>query len=177
MGQNAALARMLNRSVDCRPVTGPTEQPPLVRIGLQADEQAIFDMLMLLAPENAMAPVNSEKVWDTIKKGTRRDGGVVGIIEVDGKIAATVGIGMGPWWYSSAWHCEEMWCYVHPDYRKAKDNYAELLIQFTKWWSEQLGMPVLMGVLTTNRTLGKVRLYARHIPFVGGLFLWRGTNV
>lgn len=173
----AAVKATFERDYELRNAAGPTMRPEAVRIATQADEPSVYALLMRLAEENSLAPVNDQKVLDMIRKGTRRDGGVIGIIEVDGQIAASVGLVMTQWWYSASWHVEEVWSFVHPDYRRAKDNYAKSLIQFSRWWGEQLGMPVLMGVLSTKRTLGKVRLYARHIPLVGALFLWRGAAV
>lgn len=153
----------------------PTARPVAVRVASPADEQAVFDVLMLLAEENAMSPVSETKVIEAIRKGTRRDGGMVGIIDApDRSIAATIGIVHGSWWYTQSWHCEELWSFVHPAHRKDGNNYARDLINFGKWWSEQMGLPFLMGVLSNKRTEGKVRLYRRTIPCVGALFLHRG---
>ncbi len=175
---SVALTRMFERSTAYREPTGPTPRPACVRVATPADEQAVFDILMLLAEENAMSPVSEAKVWAAIHKGTRRQGGIIGVIDTPNRqIAATVGISMGQWWYTEAMHCEEIWSFVHPDHRKGKENYAKMLIEFSRWWGEQLGLPVLMGVLSTKRTLGKVRLYSRHIPFVGALFLHRAGAV
>lgn len=175
----AALVKILSEEQGRRSsIAAPTPRPAQVRLATEADEQKLFDLLMLLAAENAMDPVSDTKVMDMIRHATRREGGVIGIIDApDGSIAATVGITMAQWWYSNAWRCEEAWSFVHPDHRGGNGRYAKQLIQFSKWWGEQLGMPVLMGVLSTHRTLGKIRLYARNIPVVGALFLHRAGSV
>jgi len=179
MNEAAALGRTLDRSVTYRPSAGPTPKPVKVRIGLEADEPEIWKLLMLDAEENALAPVSEKRVREVMRAGTRRQGGVVGFIDAPGGkgLAATVGIHMVQPWYTEAWVCEEMWSFVHPDHRTAKDNYVNMLIDFSKWWAEQLGMPLFMGVVSTHRTIGKVRLYSRRIPFVGAMFLHRPSVV
>jgi hypothetical protein len=175
-----SAVRVFERAAEVKsPSAAPTPRPAEVRIAQQADEREIFDLLMLLAEENALAPVNDIKVLTMIRRATERRDGVIGIIDApDGEgIAASVGIVMGSWWYTEAWHNEEMWSFVHPDYRRGNGNYAQKLIQFSKWWTEQLGMPLLMGVLSTKRTVGKVKLYARNVPLAGALYLWRGSGV
>jgi len=81
---------------------------------------------------------------------------------------------MNTWWYSRHFHCQDLWCFVHPDHRRGKQTYARDLIDFAKWWADQLGMDLIMGVMSLHRAEGKVRLYRRVLPFVGAVFLHRG---
>jgi len=179
---SAALAKVIERSWTFVPKPGPTPRPLSIRIAHPDEGDKIFASLMLLAEENALAPVSEARVRAMIDRcrgpepGKMRDG-VIGIIDApDGRIAATVGIVMSQWWYTNAWHCEEVWGFVDPLHRSGKFNYAKALIAFSKWWSEQMGMPLIMGVLSTHRTLGKIRLYAREVPLVGAIFMWRGVE-
>ena len=152
-----------------------TQRPGNVRLATTADEDALFEFLMLAAEENALSPPNDEVVLTVIRKATQREGNVVGIIDApDGTIAGSVGICMNTWWYTLKWHCQDMWCFVHPDYRRGQQTYARDLIQFAKWWADQLGMDLIMGVMSLHRAEGKVRLYRRILPFVGAVFLHRG---
>lgn len=159
----------------------PTKRPLSVRIARPSEEERLFKTLMLAGEENAMAGVSEPKVRAMLQRcrspepGQPRYG-VIGVIDAPkGGIAATVGLVTGQWWYTEEWHCEEVWSFVHPDHRRDKANHAKDLIQFSKWWGEQLGWPVLMGVMSNVRTLGKIRLYAREIPLVGALFLHRAA--
>lgn len=174
MNEAAALARTLERAVTYRGNKGPTALPAGVRIAVRTDAAAVMRMLEMEALENALVPVDWDKVRERVEIGLRRDGNIIGLIDApdrQGELAATVGLNMGHQWYSSAWDCEEIWNFVHPDYRKASFNYANMLIQFSQWWAEQLEVPLFMSVVSNVRTIGKVRLYARRIPFVGGVFL------
>lgn len=154
-----------------------TMRPANVRIATKNDEQRVFDLFMMAGEENAMASINEAKVWAAIRNATERKGGVLGVIDGEnGDLAGVIGLIMAPMWYSEAWHVEELLNYVHPDYRQGTRHCARDLISFAKWWSEQLGMPLLMGVLSNQRTEGKVRLYRRMLPFAGALFWYKGTK-
>ena len=54
---------------------------------------------------------------------------------------------------------------------KRKSQHAKDLINFSKWVAEQFGMPLLMGILSNDRTEAKIRLYQRHIHHCGALFI------
>jgi hypothetical protein len=151
-------------------------RPAAVRIATPTDYARIFDIFMLAAAENAMAPICEAKVEEAITLATeRRNGSVIGIIDGDrGDIAGIIGLVMAPFWYSHEWHCEELLNFVHPDYRMGTRRCAHDLLAFAKWWADQMGMALLMGVLSHKRTEGKVRLYRRQLPFAGALFLYRG---
>jgi len=152
-----------------------TKFPAGVRIATAADAQKLFDLFMLAAEENAMAPVCEAKVIEAIDMAITRKGAVIGVIDGDnGDIAGAVGLVMSPLWYTTQWHVEEMLNFVHPSYRMAWRGDAGKLIDFAKWWADQLGLKLLMGVLTHTRTEGKVRLYRRKLPYKGALFLYEG---
>lgn len=156
--------------------------PENVRIATLADEDAIYDLLTGeggLYEENALFPLSKQKVRATIHAGCARtsgklgevDGpqGIIGVIEHNGKIVATLGTGFAQFWYTEAWHLSEFWNFVHPDFRKT--NYASDLIDFGKWCAEELGLPLHMGIISTARVAAKVRLYQRKIRYVGGYFI------
>lgn len=142
-----------------------------VRLATRPDEPAIYDLLLQLYDENAMAMIASDKVQRMIKAGTRGNGGVIGVIDGSHGMEASLGMKIGQWWYSDEWHLEEMWLHVHPAHRHT--DHAQKLIDFAKDCADRLGLPLLMGILTHSRADAKVRLYRRQIPQVGALFLHR----
>lgn len=176
----SAVRSIFERAIEAKVPAGPTPRPEGVRIAVKSDERAIFDLLMTkAAEEGALAPVNDYKVLNAIKTATDRKGAVIGIIEENGEIAASIGLVMGQWWYSEAWHYEDLWSYVHPEYRRVRRgnvNFAQMLLQFAKWWSEQAGLPVMLGIASSIRTAAKIRLYMRQLPLIGAAFLWRGSS-
>lgn len=145
------------------------ERPESVRIATKKDEDKIFDLLCNLYEENAMASMDTAKVWHMIHRGTRGKEGIIGVIDGPKDIEATIAIIPGQWWYSSDRHLEEFWNYVRPEARRS--NHAKDLIKFGKWCSEQWGIPLLMGILSNTRTEAKIGLYSRQIKHVGALFV------
>ena len=117
--------------------------------------------------------MEESKVRAMIRRGTRKEGGVIGVIDGKNGAEATVGMVLSQWWYSSSWHMEEVWNFVHPDHRHS--GHAKHLISFAKWTADKLSVPLIMGILTRDRVAAKIRLYQREIPQVGALFLHGAT--
>lgn len=141
-----------------------------IRLATPADEDRLFDFLMLLHEENALFPVSETKVRDVIRLGTQQKGGVIGLIDgADGTIEASVGLVVDPTWYSNAPCLNELWNFVRADCRRS--THAKDLIQFAKRAAQNLGIPVMMGVISTHRTQAKVRLYERQMECVGAFFI------
>jgi hypothetical protein len=145
-----------------------------VRMARLEDEDAVYRLLMLLHAENALASLSPEKVRSVITHATRGRGGIIGVIDGPNGIEASIGLALLQWWYSDEWHLEEIWNFVHPDHRRS--THARRLVEFAKWSGDQLGTPVLLGVLTRHRLFPKLRLLQRQVPQVGALFL-HGVDV
>lgn len=152
-----------------------------VKRATQEDEEPLFAFLCSLHDENGMAPMSEPKVRAMIERGTRNQGGIIGLIEGPKGIEASVGLILGCWWYTDKYHLEEMWTYVHPNYRKNNctgDSHAKRLIEFAKWCSDEMSrsagerIPLLMGILTKKRLEPKMRLYQRQSSQAGALFAW-----
>ena len=159
-----------------------TEKPSNVRLGVASDEAAIFNLLTGpngLYEENALFTINPPKVRMAVREGLARhngklvapDGpkGIIGVIEHEGKIVGAVAMQFSSFWYTDDIHLSEIFNFVHHEHRKT--NYAQDLIQFAKWCSESLDIPLHMGIISTERVAAKVRLYKRTIPYVGGYFM------
>ena len=56
------------------------------------------------------------------------------------------------------------------DYRNAKGGRARRLCEFSKKVSNELGIPLIIGVLSNNRTEAKVRMYQRIFGEPSGAF-------
>lgn len=148
------------------------EMEPRVRVGQPADFDAMLKFLVEMHDENGMAPLSLDLVVPRLQCLLASHRGIVGIIEApDRNIAAAVGLIVANWWYSEEEHLEDVFTFVRPQYRHMR--MARPLVEFAKVASRRLGMPLLMGVLTEERTEAKVRLYQRQLPLVGALFLYR----
>jgi hypothetical protein len=81
---------------------------------------------------------------------------------------------IGSIWYSSEMLLEERAIYTHPAYRKSSENpsRAAALVEFSKTLADGLGLPLSIGVLSSQRTEAKVRLYRRILgPATGAYWL------
>lgn len=130
--------------------------------------------LRIAHAENGMpfAPMDEDKVRAVLKRGIARDHGIIGVIRGKDYIEASIGLFVGTWWYTDAnhMHLEDFWCFVHPDHRKSR--HAKDMLAFAKWASHKLQYPLLVGVLSNERTAQKVRLYQRQLGSpVGALFV------
>lgn len=96
--------------------------------------------------------------------------GLVAVIGEPGKLEAICFVLIGQFWYSNDHHLEELLVYVDPEYR-ASGN-AKAIIEWMKRAADALGIPVMSGIMSTERTEAKVRLYRRQMPCIGAFFLY-----
>lgn len=156
-----------------------TQCPSTVRMARPTDEDALLELAIINNKENGLYPLNNDKMMTMIRRATRPVPGVspsiIGVIESEKNLIATIGIMLSQFWYTDNWHLEEIWNYVHPEHRRSE--HAKNLISFSKWVSEGLGLPILIGIISSIRTEAKVRLYSRQLPSVGALFLYHGEKM
>ena len=134
----------------------------------------MMTFLRLAHAENGMpfAPLDDNKVRAVLRRGINRDQGVIGVIRGKDYIEASIGLFVGTWWYTDPehTHLEDFWCFVHPEHRRS--HHAKDLLAFAKWASHKLKYPLLVGVLSNERTAQNVRLYARQLGQpAGALFV------
>lgn len=152
----------------------------VVRRALPDDHQQIWKLFLQGHEENGIFTLAPEKVefflqralhpdkimpWDT---GTR---GEVAVIGPPGHLEALCFIVLGQFWYSNDFHLEELLVFVDPEHRNS--GHAKALIDWMKEKSDELGIPVLTGIMSNSRTEAKVRLYRRQLPAIGAFFLYR----
>jgi len=140
-----------------------------VRVARPEDEDEIVSLILLLHSENGMFTAVEEYIRDEVRRLTHKDGGLIGVIDGEsGKIEGTVGFDISSWWYTDDLCINEKWNFVHPDHRRT--THAKRLIEFGKWCSDQLKIPLFMGIITNDRTEAKERLYRRQLHRIGGYF-------
>lgn len=145
-----------------------------VRIGTPEDVHAMMDLALMACDENGFVNPDKEKLLSEIWQGLVRNYGIVGIIGKPNEvIEGAVLLRIGPMWYSHDLVVEEKAIFVHPDYRKSKTGRAKILCEFSKQVADELGIPLMIGVLSNNRTQAKIKLYERQFgPPSGAFFLY-----
>ncbi len=139
-----------------------------VRTALPSDEEEVMDMCRALHSENALFEMNEDKVRAVLRIAFERRGGVLGVIGAPGAIEAMIYMLISQLWYSEQTHLEELFSYCRPEYRRS--NNAKKLIQFSKKCAEAAGLPLVIGVLSNDRTEQKVKLYQRQFQKPAGSF-------
>jgi len=152
-----------------------TKQFDGVRVAGTKDHDSIYGILMELHKENAMFSVSEKKVHALIDRAlcplpNENQPGIIGIIDGATGIEGSVGIYATTTEYSDDIHLCDVWNFVRPQYRNS--THAKRMMEFSKWCAIKLGVPLIMGVLSTTRTEAKIRLYRRQFPYVGGFFAW-----
>jgi len=92
--------------------------------------------------------------------------GLVGKDRIEGMIMLLI----AQFWYTEDWCLEEIMNYVLPDYRRS--THAKDMISFAKRCSNEIGIPLVIGVVANERTKAKIELYRRQLGDpVGGYFI------
>lgn len=142
-----------------------------VRVGTPDDIHPMMDMALKACDENGFVDPNPMKLLNEIWCGLNLDNGLVGIIQDDGgKLEAAILLRVTTMWYSDAQVLEEKAIFVDPECRSARGGRARRLCEFAKQAAAELGLPLLIGVLSNHRTEAKVRLYERQFGKPTGAF-------
>lgn len=149
-----------------------------VRIGTPQDFEGCMELFARANEENGIAPLDYEKVVGAVWPSLHQSGGIVGIIgPVGAKPQGVVLLRIETLWYSNAAVIAEKLVYVHPDFRSAKGGRGGKLCDFAKQVSDELGIPLIAGIVSNERTKGKTRMYERHLgPAAGAYFLYGGKT-
>jgi hypothetical protein len=142
-----------------------------IRLGTPDDIHRMMDLALSACEENGFVDPNPNKLLHEIWSALNLDRGIVGIIEGDdGIFEGAVLLRIGDMWYSDRQVLEEKAIFIHPEYRSAKGGRARRLCSFSKEVADSLDIPLIIGVLSQNRTEAKIRLYERQFGKASGAF-------
>ena len=142
----------------------------MVRIATMSDADEIMQLLTIMHAEGGLLPLDEMEAKRTFDMAFDRQGGILGVIGEPGDIKAMIFLLISKFWYTKHHHLEELFNFVRPDVRgrPASHNYGVQLIQFAKKCSDEIGLPLTIGVLTNHRMEAKVRLYRRELGVPAG---------
>lgn len=143
-----------------------------VRVGTPEDVHGVMQVALMAVQENGFAEVDPELLLGDIWSALNLNRGIMGVIGEPGEpVEGVVLLRIGTMWYSSKTRVlEERAIFVHPDYRSAKGGRAAKLCKFSKSVSDTLGIPLTIGILSSLRTEGKVRMYRRILGEPSGAY-------
>jgi hypothetical protein len=149
-----------------------------VRVGTPEDLEGCMKLFVQANEENGIARLDPEKLLSVVWPSLHQHGGIIGVIGTPGaEPEGVVLLRIESLWYSNAEVLAEKLVYVGQEYRSAKGGRAAKLCEFCKNVSDELGMPLIAGIISNDRTQGKVKMYARRLgPPVGAFYLYNART-
>lgn len=155
----------------------------IVRRATPDDRKSIWVLLRLLHEENGVFTLSEPKLnWlldrilhpERLSEGDTGVRGFMGVIGPSNALEGLLLMTLGAPWYSDDIILEEYANFVHPDHRRS--NHAKVLLSYGRHISDQVGIPLIMGIISNIRTQAKVRLYRRQLPEAGAFFLYNAES-
>ena len=149
----------------------------IIRLGTPADLDEVMKAAVEAIAEIGLVEPDPERLLQDVWPALNQDRGLIGIIcKPDGKAEGGVLLRVGKMWYSNQDVLEERVIFIPPEFRTAKGGRATRLCEFSKKAAEDLGIPLLIGVMSSVRTEAKVRMYERQFGKpTGAVFLYNAT--
>lgn len=147
-----------------------------VRKAKPHDRDEILDLCWRNHEENGQFSLAKPKVEAMVDRAFSGGGAVIGVTGEPGRVEGAILLVINQFWYSRDWCLEEFLCYVKPEYRRS--THAKDMIKFGIRCSDELGIPLVIGVVSNERTRPKLELYRRQLGEpVGGYFLYPRASV
>ena len=148
-----------------------------VRVAGPQDLQALMELALAACEENGFVDPNPNKLAHELWPALHLDHGTIGVIgEPNKQIEAAVLLRIGAMWYSDQMVVEEKAIFIHPDFRDAKGERAKKLCRFSKSVADSLNIPLMIGVLSNERTKAKVRFYEKEFGKASGAYFLYGAK-
>ena len=148
-----------------------------IRLATTADMDEVMHLAFLACEDNGFLDYSPELLVKEIYPALCQNNGLFAVIGPPaGEIQGFVLLRVGTMFYSNAPCLEEKCLWVHPDHRAARVGRAKKLLDFTKKAAESLQVPLIIGIMTTTRSAGKVALYTREFGQPAGAFFLYGAQ-
>ena len=148
-----------------------TSEPHItVRTGTPQDIHPVMALALAACAENGLTKPNPEKLLREIWPSLHCDGGIMGVIGDSDPLEAAILLRVEAHWYSDDLCLLERAIFVHPDFRKSKVGRAKMLCEFAKQAATNLTIPLVIGILSSQRVEAKIRLYERQFGEPSGAY-------
>ncbi len=143
-----------------------------VRKAIPDDAPELMQMCRDGFEEHNQFKMSERRVEEMMDKAFRRGGAIIGVVGDTGSLQASIYLHIGQHWYTEEYSLDELWNYVIPAFRRSTN--AKDMISFGKRCSDELDIPLVVGVVANERTKAKMELYRRQLGDpVGGYFVHR----
>lgn len=148
-----------------------------VRLAKSEDYDNLLALCEMAHAESGFFPYASELVEDIVRPVLRPNGvvpqhpTVIGVCGPSHAIEASMCLMQTKLYYTHFYGLVDLWCFVHPDHRRT--THHKDLLEWAKGVAEQMCLTLMSGVVSTDRTEAKLRLYRRQFGQpVGGYYFW-----
>lgn len=148
----------------------PTEKPADVRLAVPEDREGLVRLTGMLHGENGLFSLSLPKRDRLLDRYYAKEGGIIGVIGDVGEPVASIYLSLTQPDYTDDWGLCEIWNYVSPDHRSS--THARHLLDYAKFISTEMRLPLIIGILSNHRTAAKVKLYERVFEKAGAYFIW-----
>jgi N-acetylglutamate synthase-like GNAT family acetyltransferase len=145
-----------------------------IRLATPDDLDEVMQLAFMACEDNGFLDYSPELLAREIYPALCLDHGLFPVIgPPGGEIQGFVLLRIGTMFYSTRQCLEEKCLWVHPEHRAARGGRARKLLEYTKKSADTLGLPLIIGIMTSRRAEAKVRLYERTFgPPTGAFFLY-----
>lgn len=152
-----------------------------VRVATRRDEDDLLELCRSNHAENGIGDFDEDKALMVIRRAfvsARNDPALIGVVG-DGRVEGSLMLSVECPWYGNTPFLQCVWNFVYPPFRKSTTNTKDLLA-----WARRLsqpapvglGLPLWMGLVSTQKTEGQLRMYRRHLGEpIGFTFMCEGT--
>lgn len=145
-------------------------QDYIVRLARPQDEDAIFDLLIVMHEENGLFEMDEDAVRNMLRHVVNDQNGVIGVIEGKNGIEAAICLTIDKLWYAKTWCLNDVFNFVAPQHRRS--TRAKSLINFAKKYADEINIPLFMGIVSNVRTEAKIKLLERQMRKAGAFFIY-----
>ena len=149
---------------------------PRVRPSVMGDFNDLLVLGREALSENRIQGITPDEdlMYQIAVEAIEGNSAVVGCIGPVGNVEGAIHLAIRQFCYTKNVHLEELWAYVRPQYRKSRNGQA--LVEFAKDLAKELKLPLLIGILSTERTESKVRMYRRKLGVPSGAYFLYNTD-
>jgi len=148
-----------------------------IRLATTEDMAEVMRLAFMACEDNGFLDYSPELLAREIYPALCQDHGLFPVIgPPSGEIQGFVLLRIGTMFYSTRQCLEEKCLWVHPDFRTARGGRARQLLEFTKKTADALGLPLIIGIMSTKRAAGKEALYRRFFGEPTGAFFLYGAE-
>ena len=114
--------------------------------------------------------MDDDSVKQLIYSALSGQGGLIGVIQGPDELEGIICLVIDKYWYAKEWFLCELFNYVPPKFRKS--TRAKALLSFAKKCSDEMRIPLVIGIVSNIRTEAKIKLYERQLPKAGAFFVY-----